>query len=70
VNIEMISTSEIRITTIIAEDALETALRALHDAFELERPDAASASAVSGAVSEPTAASAAPAEPSGAAARR
>src|SRR6476659_8072594 len=40
VNIEMSSTSEIRITTIIAEDALETALRALHDAFELERPEA------------------------------
>ena len=39
VNIEMISTSEIRITTIIAEDALETALRALHTAFELERPE-------------------------------
>jgi aspartate kinase len=39
VNIEMISTSEIRITTIIAEDALETAVRALHDAFELERPE-------------------------------
>src|SRR3954454_10477541 len=41
VNIEMISTSEIRITTIIAEDALETAVRALHAAFELERPEAA-----------------------------
>jgi aspartate kinase len=41
VNIEMISTSEIRITTIIAEDALETALRALHAAFELERPESA-----------------------------
>src|SRR3954471_20966041 len=41
VNIEMISTSEIRITTIIAEDALETAVRALHTAFELERPDSA-----------------------------
>jgi aspartate kinase len=40
VNIEMISTSEIRITTIIAEDALETAVHALHDAFELERPEA------------------------------
>ncbi len=39
VNIEMISTSEIRITTIIAEDALETALTALHAAFELERPE-------------------------------
>src|SRR4051795_3999466 len=41
VNIEMISTSEIRITAIIAEDALETAVRALHAAFELERPDSA-----------------------------
>jgi aspartate kinase len=39
VNIEMISTSEIRITTIIAEDALETAVNALHAAFELERPE-------------------------------
>jgi aspartate kinase len=48
VNIEMISTSEVRITCIVAEDELETALRALHDAFELERPetvDAASAPA-------------------------
>ena len=43
VNIEMISTSEIRITTIIAEDALETAVRALHTAFELERPESAAA---------------------------
>jgi aspartate kinase len=40
INIEMISTSEIRITTIIAEDDLQAALRALHDAFELERPEA------------------------------
>ena len=39
VNIEMISTSEVRITCIIAEDELETALRALHGAFELERPE-------------------------------
>jgi aspartate kinase len=45
VNIEMISTSEIRITTIIAEDALETALVALHQAFELERPEAIEAAA-------------------------
>jgi aspartate kinase len=45
VNIEMISTSEIRITTIIAEDALETAVRALHTAFELERPEAIEAAA-------------------------
>src|SRR6476661_811447 len=40
VNIEMISTSEVRITCMIAEADLETALRALHDAFELERPEA------------------------------
>ena len=39
VNIEMISTSEVRITCMIAEAELETALRALHDAFELERPE-------------------------------
>jgi aspartate kinase len=45
VNIEMISTSEIRITTIIAEDALETAVRALHAAFELERPETVDAAA-------------------------
>jgi aspartate kinase len=45
VNIEMISTSEIRITTIIAEDALETAVRALHQAFELELPETVEAAA-------------------------
>jgi aspartate kinase len=39
VNIEMISTSEVRITCMIAEDELETALKALHQAFELERPE-------------------------------
>jgi aspartate kinase len=39
VNIEMISTSEIRITCMIAEDQVETAVRALHEAFELERPE-------------------------------
>ena len=44
----MISTSEIRITTIIAEDALETAVRALHAAFELERPEAIEASSAAG----------------------
>ena len=42
VNIEMISTSEIRITCIIAEDQVETAVQVLHAAFELERPDAIS----------------------------
>ncbi len=39
VNIEMISTSEVRITAIVAEDDVETAVRALHDAFELAKPD-------------------------------
>ncbi|MBA2381013.1 MAG: aspartate kinase, partial [Chloroflexi bacterium] len=48
VNIEMISTSEVRITCMIAEDALETALRALHDAFELERPESAAVEAANG----------------------
>jgi aspartate kinase len=46
VNIEMISTSEVRITCMIAEHELETALRALHDAFELERPEAIGGNAV------------------------
>src|SRR5512134_1893941 len=40
VNIEMISTSEVRITCVIGEAKLADALRALHDAFELERPEA------------------------------
>ncbi len=39
VNIEMISTSEIRITCIIAEDQVDEAARALHRAFRLEQPD-------------------------------
>ena len=46
INIEMISTSEIRITCIIAEDDLERAARALHHAFALERPDELDAAAV------------------------
>jgi aspartate kinase len=40
INIEMISTSEIRITCIIAEDQVDEAARALHAAFRLEQPDA------------------------------
>jgi aspartate kinase len=47
VNIEMISTSEVRITCMIAEAELETALRALHAAFELERPESADVMAAS-----------------------
>jgi len=48
VNIEMISTSEVRITCTIAEDDLETALLALHAAFELERPEPVDAEAAGG----------------------
>ena len=36
VNIEMITTSEIRITCIVDEDKVEIAVRALHKAFNLE----------------------------------
>ena len=50
VNIEMISTSEIRITCIIAEDDVETAVARLHAAFELEKPDAVDTVAVAGLV--------------------
>lgn len=45
INIEMISTSEIRITTIIAEDRVEDAVRALHAAFALEQPESIDAPA-------------------------
>jgi aspartate kinase len=37
VNIEMISTSTIRISCVVAEDDVERAVRALHMAFELEK---------------------------------
>ena len=46
VNIEMISTSEVRITCVIEEAQLQAALDALHGAFELERPDPVDAEAV------------------------
>ena len=36
VNIEMISTSTIRISCVVHEDDVERAVRALHPAFELE----------------------------------
>jgi aspartate kinase len=39
INIEMISTSEIRITCIISEDDVERAAKALHAAFQLEQPE-------------------------------
>tara|TARA_Y100000817_G_scaffold60061_1_gene44862 strand:- start:2363 stop:3589 length:1227 start_codon:yes stop_codon:yes gene_type:complete len=38
VNIDMITTSEIRITTIINKNDIEKSVVALHDAFELEAP--------------------------------
>ncbi len=41
INIEMISTSEIRITCIIDELQVEKAARAIHKAFALERPEGA-----------------------------
>jgi len=41
INIEIISTSEIRITCIIPEDRVPDAVRALHAAFELEKAEAA-----------------------------
>jgi len=37
INIQMISTSEIKITLVIEEGALESAVKALHSAFELEK---------------------------------
>jgi aspartate kinase len=38
INIELITTSEIRITCIIDAARVPDAVRALHAAFELERP--------------------------------
>jgi aspartate kinase len=37
INIQLITTSEIRITCIIAEDKVKEAVKALHAAFELEK---------------------------------
>ncbi len=39
INISMISTSEIKISCVIEEKYTELAVRALHDAFALDRPD-------------------------------
>ncbi len=42
INIQMISTSEIKISVVIDEKYLELAVRVLHKAFELEKgPEAA-----------------------------
>ncbi len=37
INIQMISTSEIKITLVISQDKLEDAVKVLHDAFELDK---------------------------------
>jgi aspartate kinase len=39
INIQLITTSEIRITCIIGEDRVNDAVKALHKAFELERDE-------------------------------
>ena len=38
INIQMISTSEIKISVVVAERYMELAVRALHAAFELDEP--------------------------------
>jgi aspartate kinase len=43
INISMISTSEIRITCIIAEDQLDAAAKAIHRTFRLQEPEEAEA---------------------------
>ena len=40
VNMEMISTSEIRITCIMKDTDVEKAVKALHKAFEMEKAEA------------------------------
>jgi aspartate kinase len=70
VNIEMISTSEVRITCMIAEDALETALRALHAAFELARPESVAVEAARDAAPDPGASAADLAAAGGSSAQR
>jgi len=39
INIQMISTSEIKISVVVAEKYMELAVRAIHDAFELGKAD-------------------------------
>jgi aspartate kinase len=42
INIQMISTSEIKVSVVLAEKYLELAVRSLHSAFELDRDDSIS----------------------------
>ena len=39
INIQMISTSEIKISCVVEKDRADDAMRALHDAFELDKPE-------------------------------
>jgi aspartate kinase len=41
INIQMISTSEIKISVVLSEKYLELAVRSLHDAFDLDQPSTA-----------------------------
>jgi aspartate kinase len=50
INISMISTSEIRITCIIAEDKLDAAAKAIHRTFRLQEPEEAEAGEEAAAV--------------------
>jgi aspartate kinase len=43
INIQMISTSEIKVSCVVAAKYAELAVRALHTAFGLDRPDPATA---------------------------
>jgi aspartate kinase len=53
INIEMISTSPIKISCVISADRVPDAVRALHDAFELDS-DAVKAEDPTGAGHRPT----------------
>jgi aspartate kinase len=39
INIRMVSTSEIKISVLVPEEAMEPAVRAIHSTFELDRPE-------------------------------
>ena len=48
INVEMISTSQIRISVVVREDELPAAVAALHTAFELDDPNGAAATVYGG----------------------
>lgn len=53
VNIEGITTSEIRISVLVAPEAADTAMRALHRTFRLEESDADAVATPAGALADP-----------------